>query len=104
MGQIPEGGKSLEQATIYPQQHEREELAKNACDASMIIPPKKIPLMPHPLGAEVVKMKHHQRVGIATQRGHGHKGLKSGENRENLVKKGEEKRKKSFWLEGGLPP
>ena len=89
---------------IYLQPHEGGELAKNTFDASMVISPKKIPLMPHPLGAEVVEMKHHQGVGIATRGGHGHKRLKSGENREILVKKEERKRKNGCWIEEGVTP
>ena len=51
---------------IYSQPHEGGELAKNSHDAGMIVPSKKSPPVPHPFGAEVMKMKHHQGVGIAT--------------------------------------
>ena len=50
----------------YDKSYEGRKLAKNTFDASMVIPSKKSPPMPHPLGAKVVKTEHHQGVRIAT--------------------------------------
>ena len=66
MGRISEGSESLEQAMINPKLHEGRKLAKNSYDVSMVILPKESPPMSHPLGAEVVKTKHHRGVEIAT--------------------------------------
>jgi hypothetical protein len=99
VGRIPERSESLEQAMINPQPHEWGKLAKNSHDASMVILPKESPPMSHPLDVEVVKTKCHQGVEVAARRGHALKGLKNGENREFLVKKGEKNSRDGCWLE-----
>jgi hypothetical protein len=77
VGWGPERGKGLKKALVYPKTHERGELVENTLDLGTICPLKKIPLMPHSLGTEVMEVEHHQRTGTAARRSHEHKKLKN---------------------------
>ena len=63
MERIPKRGESLEQTAIHAKLHEGGKLAEDALDEGTVIPLKKVPTMPHPLGMEVMKVERHQRAG-----------------------------------------